>query len=575
MKTRIYFLDHLRTLMIFLVVVLHSGLVYEHVLQNSWIVVDPVKANSIGMIRLYLDLFIMFTIFFISGYLVPMSLKSKTSIEFIKSKVKRILIPWVIAVFTLIPAYKFIFLYSRGLPQEEWFSYFHFFERAGSDLSFYANNPAQNWLWFLPVLFLFQVIYLVLAKTKVLSLKINLKTAVIVMFVVGVVYSVTIAQLGLNGWYDSAILHFQRERLLVYFMSFLLGTLCYKLKVFESTKTNKRLYIIANVVLTFTLGIFTAVALNTFFNIIDPQRNYYFISQFADRVAYYAFGLASQLTLLYVFLYGFRHSLNKRYALMDELNRNSYSVYIIHTIVLGVVALSLMALPIPPMVKFLMVTLLTYALSNLLIYSWRTIRQREINTKTVATAILSVVLVMAAFTAYPGTTENNEEQKTETTETKTAPQSGNSIHAAVVAGNINAVQSIIAAGADLNEKEPAGGSSPLMTACVFGKTEIAQVLIDAGADLNVTNNDGSTALHTAAFFCRTEIVKALLNKGIDTSVVNNSGATAAQSVLAPFEAVKGIYEYFAKVYEPLGLQLDLNRIEKTRPVIAEIISTNS
>lgn len=259
---------------------------------------------------------------------------------------------------------------------------------------------------------------------------------------------------------------------------------------------------------------------------------------------------------------------------MDELNRNSYSVYIIHTIVLGVVALSIMALPIPPMVKFLIVTLLTFVLSNLLIYSWRTIRQREINTKTVATAILSVVIVMAAFTAYPGTT-NNEEQKTETTETNTAPQSGNSIHAAVIAGDVEAVKSIIASGADLNEKEPAGGSSPLMTACVFGKTEIAKVLIDAGADLNVTNNDGSTALHTAAFFCRTEIVKALLNKGIDTSVVNNSGATAAQSVMAPFEAVKGIYEYFAKVYEPLGLQLDLDRIEKTRPVIAEIISTNS
>jgi fucose 4-O-acetylase-like acetyltransferase len=574
MKTRIYFLDHLRTLMIFLVVVLHSGLVYEHVLQNSWIVVDPVKANSIGMIRLYLDLFIMFTIFFISGYLGPMSLKSKTAIEFIQSKVKRILIPWVIAVFTLIPAYKFIFLYSRGLPQEEWFSYFHFFERAGSDLSFYANNPAQNWLWFLPVLFMFQVIYLALAKTKVLSLKINLKTAVIVMFIVGVVSSVTIAQLGLNGWYDSAILHFQRERLLVYFMSFLLGSLCYKLKVFESTKKNKRLYIIANVVLTFTLGIFTAVALNTFFNIIDPQRNYYFISQFADRVAYYAFGLASQLTLLYIFLYGFRHSLNKRYVLMDELNRNSYSVYIIHTIVLGVVALSLMALPVPPMVKFLMVTILTVGLSNLLIYSWRTIRQREINTKTVATAILSLVIVMAAFTAYPETT-NTEEQQTETTETSPAPQSGNSIHAAVISGDVEAVKSIIASGADLNEKEPAGGSSPLMTACVFGKTEIVQVLIESGADLNVTNNDGSTALHTAAFFCRTEIVKALLNKGIDTSVVNNSGATAAQSVMAPFEAVKGIYEYFARVYEPLGLQLDPNRIEKTRPEIAEMISTNS
>ncbi|WP_347841398.1 acyltransferase family protein [uncultured Draconibacterium sp.] len=570
MKTRIFFLDHLRTVMIFLVVVLHAGLVYEHVLQNSWIVVDPVKANSIGLVRLYLDLFIMFIIFFISGYLIPMSLKAKTSVEFIKSKVKRILIPWVIAVFTLIPAYKFIFLYSRGLPQEEWFTYFHFFERAGSDLSFYANNPAQNWLWFLPVLFMFQVIYLVLAKSKVLSLRINLKAAVVVMFVLGVVYSVSIAQLGLNGWYDSAVFHFQRERLLVYFMSFLLGSLCYKLKVFESNKKNKRLYIVANVVLTLALGLFTAVALNTFFNIIDPQRNYYFISQFADRVAYYAFGLLSQLTLLYIFLYSFRHSFNKRYALMDELNRNSYSVYIIHTIVLGVVALSLVGLPIPSMLKFVMVSLLTFGLSNFLISSWRNVRNRQITAKTVATGVLSLVIIFAAFNAYPGTTENNEDQKT--TETEALSQSGNSIHAAVIAGDLQTVKALIASGADLNEKEPAGGSSPLMTACVFGKTEIARELIQAGARLDVTNNDGSTALHTAAFFCRTEIVTMLLKQGIPVFVVNNSGATALQSVQAPFEMVKGIYEYFAKVYEPLGLALDLERIEQTRPVIADVIA---
>lgn len=572
MKTRIYFLDHLRTLMIFLVVVLHAGLVYEYVLENTWIVVDPIKANSIGIIRLYLDLFVMFIIFFISGYLVPVSLKSKTSIEFLKSKMKRLLIPWTVAVFTLIPAYKFIFLYSRGLPQEEWFSYFHFFERAGSDLSFYANNPAQNWLWFLPVLFLFQVIYLVLAKTKMLSLKINLKTAIIAMLVFGVVYSVTIAQLGFNGWFDSAILHFQRERLLVYLMSFLLGSLCYKLKVFESAPKNKRLYILANVVLTVTLSIFTAVALNTFFNIIDPQRNFYFISKFADRVTYYAFGMASQLTLLYVFLYGFRKSLNRRYVLMDELNRNSYSVYIIHTIVLGVVALSLLGLPIPSGVKFIMLTILTFSLSNLLIYSWRKIRQFQIDTKTVVTAVISTVIVLAAFTAYPEPSNNTKEQKT--TETSQKPQSGNSIHAAVIAGDTQSVKTLIASGADINKKEPANDSSPLITACFLGETEIALLLIDAGAKLNATNKEGSTALHTAAFFCRTEIVDALLKHGADTTVKNNSGSTAVQSVQAPFEAVKGIYEYFGKVYEPLGLQLDLERIEKTRPEIAELLLKN-
>ncbi len=111
MKTRINFLDNLRTFLILLVVILHSGLVYESVLQNSWIVSDPVKNESIGLIRMYLDLFVMFSIFFISGYFVPISVKRKSSREFIKAKFKRIYLPWIIAVFTLIPAYKFIFLY--------------------------------------------------------------------------------------------------------------------------------------------------------------------------------------------------------------------------------------------------------------------------------------------------------------------------------------------------------------------------------------------------------------------------------------------------------------------------------
>src|SRR6185369_9232122 len=89
------------------------------------------------------------------------------------------------------------------------------------------------------------------------------------------------------------------------------------------------------------------------------------------------------------------------------------------------------------------------------------------------------------------------------------------IHTAVVSGNLDAVKQHIAAGTDLNEKDPFGGSSPLISAAVFGKTDMAKVLIDAGADLNFQNKDGSTALHTSAFFCRPEIVKLLLDKGAD------------------------------------------------------------
>ena len=208
MKNRIFFLDHMRSFAIFLVVMLHSGLVYESVLDKAWIVSDPDKINAIGLIRMYLDLFVMFVIFFISGYFIPNSVKNRSTGEFLVSKLKRIMLPWTIAVLILIPAYKAIFLYSRGMPQQEWFSYFHFFQRTGTDLAFFANNPTQNWLWFLPVLFLFQAIYLAGHKLKIVNNSLTVKKAVILTFVVGLLYGMIISVAGLKGWYNSVLIDF-------------------------------------------------------------------------------------------------------------------------------------------------------------------------------------------------------------------------------------------------------------------------------------------------------------------------------------------------------------------------------
>jgi fucose 4-O-acetylase-like acetyltransferase len=430
MKARIYFLDNLRTFLIFLVIVLHAGLVYESVLQNSWIVSDPIKNESIGLIRMYLDKFIMFMIFFISGYFVRFSVQGKTAIEFLKTKFNRILLPWVIAVFTLIPAYKIIFLYSRGLPQEEWFTYFHLYERAGSDLSFFANNPAQNWLWFLPVLFLFQVIYLALSKTKLLSMNISLKTGVALVFIIGVASSMIISMAGLKGWVDTALLHFQTERILIYFMSFLLGALCNKLNVFESNHKNKKYYIISNVVLTVSMTIFTLVALNLFYNIIDPGRNYYFISEWADKLVYYISALLLMLSFLHVFIHSFRWSLNKTNGLMNELNKNSYSVYIIHVVVMGVFALILMKISLPTYLKYFILTILTFVVSNSIIYTYRRVFKKRVSKFTVATIIAAAVLLTISVYANQAKSTSKIESTRISQNTTQIPGIG--IHEAVI-----------------------------------------------------------------------------------------------------------------------------------------------
>jgi hypothetical protein len=179
--------------------------------------------------------------------------------------------------------------------------------------------------------------------------------------------------------------------------------------------------------------------------------------------------------------------------------------------------------------------------------------------KTLTTAVLVVTLL--TFTGCG---------KQESSQTAPKPPSVGLIEAAA-SGNLDAIRQHIKAGSDLNEKEPSRGSSPLITATAFGQTEAARVLIEAGADVNYKNNEGSTALHTAAFFCRTEIVKALLDNGADKNARNNAGRTALESVSAPFEDMKSIYDQFRAVLGPLGIELDYERIKMTRPKIAEML----
>jgi len=477
------------------------------------------------------------------------------------------MIPWIIAVLTLIPTYKAIFLYSRGLPQQEWYSYFHFFQRTGGNIYSFADNPVQNWLWFLPVLFAFQVIYLAINRSGLLSMRISLKTGVILTFIIGIIYSLVISEFDMNGWYHSSIFHFQRERLLIYFMAFLLGALCNKLKVFESDVKKWKYYILSNIVLTISLAIFTAVALNLFFNMIDPARNYYFISPTIDKLAYYITLLSSMLSFLQILIHVFRYNLNKTGKLLSELSKNSYYVYIIHMIVIGVIAVIFVNLPIPTYAKFLLLSVLAFVISNFLVSGYRDIFRNVIAPKSVYASILVIVLFTLAFCDNHRSHDNNnsDAQLKETIEETSIV----SIHEAALTGNIDAVTQHIKTGSDINEKDATSGSSPLITAIVFGNTDVALLLIEAGAVINLQNNEGSTALHTAAFFCRTDIIDLLLLAEADASIKNNQGATALESVSAPYEAVEGIYKYFGKALGPLGLNLDYDYIKETRTIIVD------
>jgi peptidoglycan/LPS O-acetylase OafA/YrhL len=77
---RIHWMDNLRTITILLVVLYHVGGVYESagLWGWFWIVDDPATITWVGIVGIIFDIMVMPIMFFVSGYLVPASLKNKT-----------------------------------------------------------------------------------------------------------------------------------------------------------------------------------------------------------------------------------------------------------------------------------------------------------------------------------------------------------------------------------------------------------------------------------------------------------------------------------------------------------------
>ena len=362
---RIYFLDNLRTFMIILVVLYHAGGVYESsgIWASFWLVDDPSTNHLAGILNIIIDIMVMPTIFFISGFFTPLSLKKKSGLAFLKSRFTRLMIPWIIASLTLIPLYKIIFLYSRNLPQESWTTYFH-----------WSNGIwSQNWLWFLPVLFLFDILYLVLSKVKINVSNITLKKAVFAIFLIGFIYSFCMSIFEFRGWTKTFFIDFQNERLLIYFMIFLLGSLCHKLKIFEPAVGSKKFYIIINCIVWIPMNLYILVLLNFF---IRPGS--FIFSAVIDTILLWLGFHLSLLCLLYLLVATFRYYLNRQGKILKALNENSFNVYIIHVIVIGFIALLMLNTGIPSLWKYFILTVSAYIASNLIVYSYRKVVKTKI-----------------------------------------------------------------------------------------------------------------------------------------------------------------------------------------------------
>lgn len=85
---------------------------------------------------------------------------------------------------------------------------------------------------------------------------------------------------------------------------------------------------------------------------------------------------------------------------------------------------------------------------------------------------------------------------------------------------------------DVNIKAKKHNQTALMLAVSHGNLDMVQILLDAGADINIQDEDGSTALMCAAEHGKIDIVKLLLAQtDCDSSVQDVDGSTALKIAL--------------------------------------------
>jgi ankyrin repeat protein len=106
---------------------------------------------------------------------------------------------------------------------------------------------------------------------------------------------------------------------------------------------------------------------------------------------------------------------------------------------------------------------------------------------------------------------------------------GDDLIRAVKAGDVNAVETMIKHGADVNAPE-ANGTTPLHWAVYQRDAALVKRLIAAGAKVSVANQFGSTPMQEAAVTGDAEIIKMLLAAGADVESANADGQTALMVV---------------------------------------------
>ena len=142
---RLYFFDHLRAFIILLVIIVHASMTYMAFPPEWWYVIEPESSLGFTALVLVLDVANMQILFFIAGFFAYPSIEKYGPGRFMRQKLLRIGLPWVVGVVFLAPLVTYLIPVTRGFAGP----YLEFWTR-----DFWGQFYQQSVYWFLGILLL-------------------------------------------------------------------------------------------------------------------------------------------------------------------------------------------------------------------------------------------------------------------------------------------------------------------------------------------------------------------------------------------------------------------------------------
>lgn len=373
-ENRLIFLDNVRFLMIFFVVVLHCAASYG--INEWWYVYDPKECRLIfSYVMFFVDTFAMPMLFFIAGYFALPKIEQKGTFGFIESKFVRLGIPWLICIVFIAPIIDFINHHTHGYTYSS-LNYGQFWLewlKRAIDFQFGFLTATEQFnqfvYWFISLLLFFFIVFaLICALKKKIAPLVPFfqekyhsdRTMLWVMVFAGllsVIASLIITTIPYPCPYPwvlvGNVLQFQLWRLPVYVIFFALGVWAYGRGWFVRTN--------------FPGPPFFWLSLCVVFSVCYVIFTNYYLANISDTRLFLVFIILvsfARVIFLIVFTSFALNYWNRPHQLSHALSANSYDIYLVHIPIVLIFQLLLTELTdVSSFIKFGIVLFFSFALS--------------------------------------------------------------------------------------------------------------------------------------------------------------------------------------------------------------------